>query len=188
MSKSLRTLSRTIPTRDQIEEIMKTLRTEKDISVAIVASAIVEASLEALLRSKMTIPNKQFDKDLFEGQGPLSSFSAKINIAQAFRFINEAVAKELHAFREIRNAFAHAKIPISFDDEAVANKVKALGSFEIGSLIKTPAGKLALSNKGWFLLATKLMLVLFEFISRHADADAKAIKDVLKAETSLLKN
>lgn len=47
------------------------------------------------------------DKKLICANGPLSSFSARIDILMGFGFISRDVYKDLHLVRKIRNRFAH---------------------------------------------------------------------------------
>ena len=44
---------------------------------------------------------------LIEGQGPLSSFSARIQICNRLGLIDDSLARVLHLIRKIRNAMAH---------------------------------------------------------------------------------
>ena len=52
-NKALRKLSDRLPTADEIEKIMSSLRDEKDYAVAILASSILDARLEELARRIM---------------------------------------------------------------------------------------------------------------------------------------
>jgi len=56
---------------------------------------------------------------LFEGVGPLRTFSAKIDIAYSMGLISAGVRRDLHAMREIRNEFAHSDGILSFNHEAI---------------------------------------------------------------------
>ena len=123
---ALRRLSRKFPAPPEIERIMNDLGSEKDISIAIVASAIAEASLEKLITQKFKTKSSALIGQIFKTSGPLADFHAKILIANAFQIITSNMAEELHSIKTIRNTFAHAKVPISFDHELVAREVNAL--------------------------------------------------------------
>jgi hypothetical protein len=79
---------------------------QTDRGVAIVGAAWVEdemaLALESILASE---PNVW--KRLFEGAGPLATFSAKIDLARLLGLITDAIRSDLHIIRDIRNEFAH---------------------------------------------------------------------------------
>lgn len=82
----------------------KSLRSETDRACAVLAVSLLDSMLEKLLRKKMiTIAGNE----LFQAQGPLSSFSAKIDFSFAFGLIAKDEYDELHLLRRIRNQFAH---------------------------------------------------------------------------------
>jgi DNA-binding MltR family transcriptional regulator len=70
--------------------------------------------------------SKEEGDRLFVGSAPLSSFSAKIQVAYAIGLIGPKATHDLDRIREIRNAFAHAKVSITFDTDAVANTINGL--------------------------------------------------------------
>ena len=76
--------------------------------VALALSARLENSLEQILQSAMPNLSNAQKPRLFEGYGPLASFSSKIEITFALGHIKEEEKRYLHAIREIRNKFAHS--------------------------------------------------------------------------------
>jgi hypothetical protein len=105
---------------------------------------------------------------LFSARGPLADFEAKILIAQAFGILTSHLVNELHCVRTIRNTFAHAKVPITFDHELLDREMKALSTPKIlGSLSvkiddQNTVSLQQLSNKHWFLLLIKIILTTME--------------------------
>jgi DNA-binding MltR family transcriptional regulator len=177
---ALRKLSRKFPAPPEIERIMNDLRGEKDISVAIVASAITEASLEKLITQKFKTKRPALVGQIFHNRGPLADFHSKILIANAFQIITSNMAEELHSIKTIRNTFAHTKVPISFDHELIAREISSLKMLTaIKNVEKETAQKLELENKAWFLLITKIILVMFEELGEHVGTADEAIKDAL---------
>ena len=159
---------------------MNDLRGEKDISVAIVASAIAEASLQKLITQKFKTKRAELIGQIFKSSGPLADFHSKILIANAFQIITSNLAEELHSIKTIRNTFAHAKVPISFDHELIAREVNSLKMLTaIKSVEKETEHKLELDNKAWFLLITKIILIMFDSLSTHPGIADEAIKDSL---------
>jgi DNA-binding MltR family transcriptional regulator len=163
---------------------MENLRKDTDIAVAIVASALVESALERLLSMKLVIRNKDLLARLFQNEGPMANFHGKILVAQAFGIITSPLAEELHTFRAIRNAFAHAKIPITFDNEVVLREVSDLKLIKVlfRQEFKPPS-----TGKASFLLAVQITLMLLECFAEHdglASSAIAALRKVEKQETS----
>jgi hypothetical protein len=168
----LRELSKKVPTAPEIEQLIAGLHEKDDIHLAIMGVALVEARLDNLLVRWLARNDSAFMNRLFESPGPMSSFSNKILTAEAFGVIRTALADELNSMRTIRNAFAHAKLPITFDDRPVSGEVDKLKMLEeirsSGTIIKTK-----LTNKRWFLLAMEIaLLTLDTLIKMKNDASA----------------
>jgi DNA-binding MltR family transcriptional regulator len=180
---ALRKLSRKFPAPPEIDKIMDDLGGEKDISVAIVAAAIAEAALEQLIAGKFKTKNASLRGQIFLNQGPLSDFHSKILIAAAFGIITVNMGEELHSIKAIRNTFAHAKVAISFDHELVGREINSLKMLTAIRNVETETKhKLELSNKSWFLLITKILLIMFDTISKHAGTADQAVRDALAAD------
>src|SRR6185437_5338404 len=164
MAKSaLRNLSKILPTPDEVEVIMDALQHEKDHSVAIVASSILDAGLETLIREKIKVQRPKVLEQFFAERGVISDFYSRIVVAQAFGIITTPIADELHAIRAVRNVFAHAKISVSFDSKEIANEVKSTDMVALLTTLKD-GPKIELSNKAWFLLAVRIMLIVFKIL------------------------
>jgi uncharacterized membrane protein len=177
---ALRKLGRKFPAPPEIERIMNDLLGEKDISVAIVASAIVEASLEKLITQKFKTKRSALIGQIFKNGGPLADFHSKILIANAFQIITSNLAEELHSIRTIRNTFAHAKVPISFDHELIAREISSLKM--LTAIRKVETIKLEIDIKAWFLLITKIILIMFDTLSTHPENADEAIRDALDGD------
>ena len=114
-------------TKDKLKEIIEEafhyydeLHRESDRAAAILAASRFEDSLRKRIMEKFIILNSELEKNIFDGYGPLSTFSAKIDIAFALGLYNEETRKGLHNIRKIRNEFAHAPKPIKFYDQEIA--------------------------------------------------------------------
>lgn len=80
-----------------------------DVSLVLVLTGL-EEMLEIALASKMReLPNKLY-KRLFGGNGPLSTFWSKTEIAYALKIIDDDLIGDFRAIREIRNQFAHPDV------------------------------------------------------------------------------
>lgn len=79
---------------------------ESDRAVAIVGAAWVEEALSDALISFLHGHAKSY-KRLFEGNAPLASFSAKIDLSRLLGMVSDLIWSDLHHIRGIRNEFAH---------------------------------------------------------------------------------
>jgi hypothetical protein len=116
--RNLRTLSRADPKIENLEALEHEMYTSgSDRARAVLLGSLVEDHLERLIASKMRDDlNSPDRKRLFEYDGVVSSFSSKIIIAYAMKFIGPITKFDLDLIRTLRNAFAHSRI--SFDFEA----------------------------------------------------------------------
>jgi hypothetical protein len=120
---SLRGLSRRRPTKEESQAAAQAFfaTDSPPIVAAIFGQALIETELEGLLREKFRHKDENTWSELTGEKGPLSTFHSKIIAAYAFGLIDETTRKNLNIVREIRNAFAHSKRLIDFDDQAVLN-------------------------------------------------------------------
>jgi DNA-binding MltR family transcriptional regulator len=110
--------------------LIDTLRADSDRAAAVLGASVLDAQLEDLFRGALLpyTPTNAFD-GLFESNGPLSTFSARINLAFTLGWISDAVRRDLHVLREIRNSFAHSfDHAASFADAGIPDRLKALVS------------------------------------------------------------
>lgn len=65
---------------------------------------------------------KELDRD---NQGPISTFSARINLAQALGIIGVTEHRDLHLIRKVRNDFAHS-VSATLDDQSIRGRISEL--------------------------------------------------------------
>jgi len=127
---ALRKLARTEAEMQHFGDFNEQIRSEKnDRGAAILAATNVEIALRYALVRRLTV--KEDQHGLFFGSGsPLSTFDQKIRIAYALEIFGQKTKINLDLVREIRNAFAHAHIPITFETDQVKDvcKLKSLAS------------------------------------------------------------
>ncbi len=112
------------PTRSfDLNAFSSVFRDESDRACAVLGAAQLDARLESLFARRL-----RTDQDkLLSGMGPLSTFTARIKVAQSLAWIHAAVAYDLEQIRSIRNEFAHsADHALSFADDALAAKARTL--------------------------------------------------------------
>ena len=113
--KTLNDLTRQRPTKEEREAARQAFSAadSSPIVAAILGQALIEPFLEDLLREKVRHAWSELEN------GPLFSFESKIIAAYALELIDDTTRKNLDTIRQIRNAFAHSKRLIDFDDQAV---------------------------------------------------------------------
>jgi DNA-binding MltR family transcriptional regulator len=110
--------------------LIDTLRADSDRAAAVLGASVLEAQLENLFRASLLhfTPKASFDA-LFGASGPLTSLSGRINLAFSLGWISDAVRRDLHTLREIRNTFAHSfDHAASFADDGITGRLNALVS------------------------------------------------------------
>ncbi|HEX3367851.1 hypothetical protein, partial [Phenylobacterium sp.] len=123
---SLKRRARGDDTSESIGALAEELKTASDRAVAVVVASILDRSLEDALLGWMRTLSAGDREALFSTRGVLASFSAKIDLAFAFKIYGPNTRADLHTIREIRNLFAHARLTLSFSDEAIARAIYSL--------------------------------------------------------------
>jgi hypothetical protein len=111
-----------------IEHIRAELLGQSDRSAIILMATLLDDALAALISTKITIHINEFSlyDHIFRFEGPLGSFSHRIELAFLFGFINEGMRSKLSDIREMRNACAHSPREISFAVPALVSVAKRL--------------------------------------------------------------
>ncbi len=86
--------------------LLEEIENQSDRGAAIVGAAWLDEELIAAIKTKF-IEDEKPTKNLFNGTGPLSSFSSKIELAYLLGIVNKNHYSDLHKIRKIRNEFAH---------------------------------------------------------------------------------
>lgn len=94
------------------QNMVSLFHAESDRAAALLAGIVAEGYTETLLRG-FTRTGSDVDR-LFDIYGPLSSFSARINVAYAFGLIDEHLRSDLDYIKRVRNYFAHELRDASF--------------------------------------------------------------------------
>ena len=177
---ALRELSKYLPNRPEINKIMNTLLDKDDLHTAIIAVSIIEAHLQKLIVSRLHRSDADFTNRLFENRGPLSDFNSKILVAEAFGLLTRPLADELNVLRAIRNTFAHAKMPLTFDlnpVESEIRKLKLLTSIGGGKIPGPIKGSFAaqLAPKSVFLLVARILLIIIDEVTKKRSSANKVL-------------
>lgn len=113
-SAALKKLTRQRLDPARIAELVDEINAGTDRSVAIVWGAMVEDALQrSVIRAIGHLSELEQEK-LFSPKGRLSNFARVIDESLSLKSISEEQASDLHLIREIRNAFAHGILDLSF--------------------------------------------------------------------------
>lgn len=107
------------------EAIIKSLETDSDRAVAIIAASMVEARLDGLLLMLFQ-RNKMVEERMFQPSGPLGSFSSKIDLAFLLNVISRNAHTQLVKIKDVRNLFAHKLNIQGFESPAIRDRIKHL--------------------------------------------------------------
>jgi len=145
---------------------------ETNRGLALVMAAYFDDLLDDLLRRSF-IDNSGVADKLLGADRPLSSFSAKIELAYALGFITTPLYKQLHQIREIRNHFAHAGEARDFNDTGIRDRCDTLHSLATPIANVTPR---QLHARMKFIAAASLALMELQlWIGKATHA---AVRDV----------
>lgn len=109
----------------EILEFRIALQVESDRATALMAAAFLEDYLSKLISCFM-VKNSTVNREIFSHNGPLGTFSAKIDMAYMLALISPAVRKDLHLLRKIRNEFAHTAKPLEFTEHRIKSRCEEL--------------------------------------------------------------
>src|SRR3984885_4981880 len=91
---------------------------KNDRGAAILLGTNVENAIQSAIVRFIDVQAGQSGR-LFRSNAPLSSFANKITIAYALNIFGEETQTNLELIRSVRNTFAHAKVPITFETTEV---------------------------------------------------------------------
>ncbi|MGD9767498.1 MAG: hypothetical protein AB7U62_07625 [Pseudolabrys sp.] len=161
-SESLQDLLVNAPNKKELKELYHEINTGTDRSTVIVTSIFVENSLRDAIVARMHKLTKAEYDQLFTGNGSLSTFSNKIRLGYALGVFGSQVRNNLDLIRRIRNAFAHARRPISFRRQQImsmANNLSHAAIWKSGGLKNAPPSEQA---KGVYSLTCMFLYVSFQ--------------------------
>ena len=125
--KDLRSLSRRQGSIEDIAEFTKQIQNEaNDRGSALLAATNADVALAQAIYQALRVGDDEKD-NLDKQGGPLETFSQRIAMGRYLRIYGEDTEHNLDLLRHVRNAFAHAHVPITFDTKEVA---AAIGLFK----------------------------------------------------------
>ena len=149
---------------------------QNPIATAILGAVLVEHELDGLLRPKFKKIDDDEWRDLQSEQGPLRSFSAKITIGFALGIYNNKIKADLDIVRVVRNAFAHSRKLLDFDDPLIIRELIAahLLPAAFKKILQKPTSR---NGKAAFMvICLKIQTTLLKIGSRAFRAKAKRLR------------
>jgi hypothetical protein len=108
----------------ELVELAKEIAGLSDRAGIIIAATYVEDGLVRLLSKNMVKLAPREKEEAFRPDGPLGSFSRRIEMSYLFKLIDKQTRDRLHDLREMRNACAHTRRSISLATPQLANVCK----------------------------------------------------------------
>jgi hypothetical protein len=111
------------------EELRAELLGGNDRSTIITIASHAEGNLETLIGLSLPHLRKADEKDwneTFRHDGPLGTFSSTIKMAFYMTLIDEGLRDQLDELRDMRNAVAHTKRRVTFDDVQLQNVARRI--------------------------------------------------------------
>jgi len=119
--RELKAFARGPITVDDLTTLEQEMYGENDRASAVVLGSIVESNLTEYLHLRLRMDLNSDDKRrLFDYEGPLGTFAAKITMAYAIGAIGSITRSDLNLIRILRNEFAHSRRHLSFEVAQVA--------------------------------------------------------------------
>lgn len=91
---------------EAFERFFASVNEESDRSAVIIVVSRIDNLLGDIIRNAL-IPNASEKDDLLDGDNPLSTFSARINLSYRLGLIDAEFASILRTLKKLRNDFAH---------------------------------------------------------------------------------
>jgi hypothetical protein len=117
---SLFSLSRELVQQSELDSFSDELTGSSDRACAILGAAIVDQVLVFQLHGAMReLSRTEFLALFFDNRAILQTMSARIELSYVLKLNDQNEKTQLHAIRRIRNAFAHAVRPVTFETDLV---------------------------------------------------------------------
>ena len=114
------------PINRSIREMLQQVGEQTHASGVLAVVSIIDYDLQRCIECKFRKINSALTHKLFRGYGPLSTFSARIDVDYVLDITSERINRELVKIKEIRNLLAHTKTILSLDKPPLKPLLKNL--------------------------------------------------------------
>jgi hypothetical protein len=144
---------------------------ESDHACVILSVAMLDRALETILKARL-VPTSSAEDELLEGAySPISTFSARIDLAHRMGLISSQLCRDLHILRKIRNDFAHNITDCTFKNTSVRSRITELSrSSAIGEKLPKIRGKFPSGCRGDFQITISWMIWYLWYLARSITA------------------
>ena len=115
---------------EEFEKFFTDAMNESDRALAVLIPSYIDERMKELFMAALNGGIRGGHASLFETMGPLSTFSARIQMAGALCWISRRTYLMLNALRKIRNEFAHNPFVSGFDHSKIKPFVDQLPAIE----------------------------------------------------------
>lgn len=116
----LKALSNLAPDSAYHAELNKEMSaTGNDRGYCLLVSSLLENAIDKVLTVQISHLSSKEREAFFDSHGPAGAFSRKIALLHAFYIVGNVTRRNLDIIRDIRNAFAHGKVPLTFETPQV---------------------------------------------------------------------
>ncbi len=116
---NLRKYTREMPDGYDLIQSISDCYQQNDTTFVILCTALLEGTLISLIKSKIKIKEQTIETDLFGSNAPLATFSSQITVGYYIGLFGQKTRADLDCIRDLRNAFAHSRKHLTFEDEPV---------------------------------------------------------------------
>lgn len=153
---------------DTFTELFEKLLNESSRGAILIGTSYVEENLEKFILKILPSKQKKDTSRLLKYPGPLSSFSAKLELSYAFRLIPERTYNALNYLKKIRNDAAHS-----------SNDFK-LSKFEIDNIFNIGDGFQTMINDSSIIMMKKMKIEpLKESLSKIESLNEEKINSII---------
>lgn len=173
--------------RADFEEFVNEFHNESDRAAVILGASKLDQLL-AMLLEKHFLPYPNNSDPLFSNNGPLGTFSSKIDLSYRLGLIDAPLSKSIHLIRRIRNEFAHevygAKLSSGSHKDRVRSLIQPIKDHGWFSFFKDNYFKGVDETRACFSSALGLIIVRLDTqINRVKSVDASNARRILPIET-----
>jgi hypothetical protein len=161
-------------------DLYNDLNGESDRAAIILMSALLDDILQYYLSKNFVVKLDDIELDhFFRYEGPLGSFSSRIEIAYLFGRIDDVTMHQLNCIREMRNACAHTRHPITFELVELQNVTKRI--FHPRGVVVLKKSDPDTIKQGFIMEAMVIMLVIMAGSRSEGLLTARAMLSSLPA-------
>ncbi len=151
------------------------------------AAAFIEDKIGHLIESYLA-DDKKIRERFLKNNGPLATFSSKLDLAFLLGLIPKNIFNDLHLLRKIRNEFAHSASLMTFESPSIKDRVYALSVLSKALLRNAPKAYF-LRSMTTILTFINMKMNTFQKCTIDIDFDISIFDDSLKkVEDAIQKN